>query len=139
MIKISNLFIACTTFFLLLACSQKEEKLPLVDDKLGETLTLKIGEVVEVNGEALIVTFDKIIDDSRCPTGVDCFWEGQAEVNLLVNQTKEVVVIMRAEHEALAKDTLDNFVFTLLTVNPSPTFRSEKQLEISILNQNDFK
>ena len=120
MTKMLNFFFVFFTFFLLFACNENENEPVLVDTKFGETLTLKIGEMVEVNGEELTIVFDKIIADSRCPIGVDCVWEGQAEVNLLVNQTKEVLVIMRAGHEELAKDTLDNLVFTLLTVNPYP-------------------
>lgn len=122
--KMSTFYIVFASIFLLFACEEKEETTP-ISDKFGETITLKIGESVEVNGADLIIGFDKVVDDSRCPTGAECFWEGQAEVNLLLNKTKEVLVIMRAGQEDLAKDTLDNIVVTLLDVRPYPDVKGE--------------
>ncbi len=123
--KMSIFYIAFVSIFLCFACENKEEPTPIVPDKFGEIIPLKIGEAVEINGESLTIDFDKIIDDSRCPTGAECFWEGQAEVNLLWNKTKELVVIMRAGQEDLAKDTIDNIVLTLLDVRPYPDVKDE--------------
>jgi hypothetical protein len=52
---------------------------------LGQTVTLAIGEKVSITGESLAISFDKVVTDSRCPTGVECFWAG--EVSCLVDIT----------------------------------------------------
>ncbi len=120
----STFYIAIVSIFFLFACEEKEGTTPIVN-KFGEIITLKIGESIELNGESLTIAFDKIVDDSRCPNGVDCIWEGQAEVALLMNKTKEILVIMRAGQEDLAKDTLNNIVVTLLDVKPYPDVKDE--------------
>lgn len=121
----SIFYIAFVSISLFFACEEKEATTLTIPDKFGEIITLKIGESVEVNGESLTIDFDNIVDDSRCPNGVDCIWEGQAEVNLLLNKTKEILVIMRAGQEALAKDTLGNIIVTLLDVSPYPDVKNE--------------
>ena len=122
--KMSTFYIVFVSIFLFFACEEKEGTTP-ISDKFGEIITLKIGESVEVNGADLTLDFDKIVDDSRCPTGAECFWEGQAEVNLMLNKTKEVLVIMRAGKDNLAKDTIDNIIVTLLDVRPYPDVKEE--------------
>jgi len=102
------------------ACEKNEEPSDNIIDKFGEIISFKIGESAEINGPNFVVAFDAILEDSRCPTGAECFWEGQAVVNLLINKTQPVEIIMRAAHEDLAKDTLDGFVYTLVNVTPYP-------------------
>ncbi|OZC03639.1 hypothetical protein [Rubricoccus marinus] len=46
----------------------------------GEPFVLAQGESVEVAGHAL--RFLDVVEDSRCPEGVTCVWEGRAKVRL---------------------------------------------------------
>ena len=46
----------------------------------GEPFVLAQGEAVEVAGHAL--RFLDVVEDSRCPEGVTCVWEGRAKVRL---------------------------------------------------------
>lgn len=116
-------------FSVFIACDKEETPTETpIDSKFGENVVLKIGESVAIQGDELVLTFEKLVEDSRCPTGVDCFWEGQAKINLLVNGSETVEVIMRAGKEDLAKDTLNNIVYTLLTVSPYPDVKDELPL-----------
>ena len=45
---------------------------------LGEEFSLKIGESAEIRGEDLEITFLEVLEDSRCPKGVQCVWAGRA-------------------------------------------------------------
>jgi len=119
--KTMQLFIfALSVFVTLIACEEsREESLP-IDNLFGESITLEIGKSSDIQADLLTITFDKLVEDSRCPTGVECFWEGQATVQFLVNETTTLDLIMRAGHEDLAKDTLDNYIYTLLDVSPYP-------------------
>lgn len=114
------LFLLMIVFACMAACDNNEEPAEPVFTKFGEIISLKIGESVEIDGPDLVVAFDSVIEDSRCAIGVECFWEGQAVVNLLINKTQSVEVIMRAGHEELAKDTLDDIAYTLVDVTPYP-------------------
>lgn len=89
-------------------------------DKLGQTLTLKLNESVDIQKDQLTVTFKEVVEDSRCPTGVECVWEGQASIKLDINNAESVAIILRAGKDDLAKDTLNGFIYTLLEVSPYP-------------------
>ena len=52
---------------------------------LGQEFSLHIGESANIRGEELKVKFLEVTEDSRCPTGVVCVWEGR--VSFLVEIT----------------------------------------------------
>lgn len=49
---------------------------------LGQEFTLRSAESVRIAGTDLLVTFDRVTEDSRCPTNVNCIWAGNAVVRL---------------------------------------------------------
>ena len=51
---------------------------------LNREFTVKKGAEVVVNGEKLRIKFDSVNSDSRCPTGVQCVWAGNAAVTIEV-------------------------------------------------------
>lgn len=57
-----------------------------VQVKLGEAFTLAAGQDASVVAEALNLKFDQVLEDSRCPTRVNCFWTGEARLTVLVEQ-----------------------------------------------------
>lgn len=52
---------------------------------LGQEFSLRIGESASIKGEELQVRFLEVTEDSRCPRGVVCVWEGR--VSCLVEIT----------------------------------------------------
>jgi len=114
-------------FIALIACDEKREEVP-IDTKFGDPITLKVGESTDIQEGVLTISFDKVVEDSRCPNGVDCFWQGQAMIQLLVNTSTTVDLIMQAGKEELAVDTLDNFIYTLLDVSPYPDVKDNLPL-----------
>jgi len=44
--------------------------------------SLRVGEHVDLKGRRAEVGFQRVTQDSRCPTGVVCVWEGAAAVRL---------------------------------------------------------
>ena len=58
---------------------------------LGAPLRLDVGEAVLVGGHTL--RFVEVTEDSRCPQGVTCVWEGRARVRLAVDDySRELTV-----------------------------------------------
>ena len=68
---------------LLAGCSKNSE----INAALGGTATLAPGQTVSITDASLKVKFLEVVNDSRCATGVECFWEG--EVSALVEITQQ--------------------------------------------------
>ena len=51
---------------------------------LGESFTVGVGQSVTVSGPGLTVTFAALVEDSRCPIGVQCIQAGRAVISLTV-------------------------------------------------------
>ncbi len=57
-----------------------------VTASLGKEFTLPIGETAAITGEDIKIKFAEVIEDSRCPKGAVCIWEGR--VSVLVEITR---------------------------------------------------
>ncbi len=55
----------------------------------GEPFRLAVGEEVSLSSEDLMVRFVGVAGDSRCPTGVNCFWAGDAAVEVRLTRGDE--------------------------------------------------
>jgi hypothetical protein len=55
--------------------------------KAGEEFTLAAGASASIDGRYLI-TFEKVVEDSRCPMNARCVWEGNARVALSVLEVR---------------------------------------------------
>ncbi|MCK4349921.1 MAG: hypothetical protein KAX13_03635, partial [Candidatus Krumholzibacteria bacterium] len=47
---------------------------------LSEDIVIGYAQIVYVESEKMTIRFSQVIYDARCPEGVLCFWEGQAEI-----------------------------------------------------------
>jgi hypothetical protein len=54
---------------------------------LDEPFSLGGGQEAAIRGEPLRLRFTEVLEDSRCPTQVACFWTGQARVAVAVQQS----------------------------------------------------
>jgi hypothetical protein len=50
----------------------------------GEPFNMGIGDVREIEAFGLVLEFEELLHDSRCPRTVTCVWEGVAELHVLV-------------------------------------------------------
>lgn len=50
---------------------------------LNDTLEISNFETLHNYEKKLILRMDSVLNDSRCPLNVECFWEGNAEVRFL--------------------------------------------------------
>ena len=71
---------------------------------------IELGETATVEG--LAITFDAVVDDSRCPLDAVCVWEGQAVVTLTVEGVTADLLVSgppsgtAAERSLLVRDRL---------------------------------
>ena len=77
-------FFAFFTFSPLFA--QQPRKAEVI--RLGQEFELKINQEAAIEGEGLAVVFESVLEDSRCPEGVDCIWSGNAKIRIKSSKQK---------------------------------------------------
>ena len=103
---------------------------------LGEPFALKWGHPGAVGDTDMIVTFDGIVVDPRCPEGVTCTNEGPVAAKFTVSgpsgtpahivltaHTDGEGTVLPAGDDVVVADTAHGFTFTLLKVTPYPQAR----------------
>ncbi len=58
-----------------------------VEPSLGQEFVLGGGQEAVLRRNDLSVRFSELLEDSRCPTEVECFWTGQARIAVIVQPT----------------------------------------------------
>lgn len=48
----------------------------------GSSFQLALGSTVRIRGTDLHVTFQRVVEDSRCPVNVQCVWAGEVTLEL---------------------------------------------------------
>lgn len=89
-------------------------------------IKIPLGQTVDVKG--ISITFEEVVEDSRCPEGIDCIWAGRAivKVNVAANgKTEEKTMIFGAlrpgEKENTNLYSSANFAINGVKLNPYPT------------------
>jgi hypothetical protein len=49
---------------------------------LDNEFRIRVGEKAVIGKEKLTVTFVSVVEDSRCPRGVNCVWQGNAKISI---------------------------------------------------------
>ncbi len=116
--KFIYLLLVFSPFFIIAQNTTKKIKPPQIITKL------KIGKTI--NLETKSIQFLKVIEDSRCPTGVSCFWEGQAKVliglyeNDVLIEEKQIIVGAKDISPHNNKELLKSGEKTILGYNLNP-------------------
>ncbi len=86
---------------------------------------LTVGQEVAVADADLHLRFEHMLEDSRCPRQVTCFWAGQARLDVTIwgesttPETKEFSTFSRPP-KTTDTHTIQGFSIKLLTVEPYP-------------------
>jgi hypothetical protein len=78
------LFVALLALALAGCQMSREADADPVTFTLGEQFSLGGGQEAVFGGGDLSVRFSELLEDSRCPTEVECFWTGQARIAVIV-------------------------------------------------------
>lgn len=87
----------------------------------SDTVTLELGASATFEPAGIRVTFLRLVEDSRCPIGLTCVWEGDAEVRLGVDTkegAEEVTLHTTLEPRSVP---IGQLVLMLVDVLPRPT------------------
>ncbi len=102
---------------------------------LGDTFTLGYGQTAVIQTEDLQITFDDVLEDSRCPTQVQCFWTGQARVVVTARQGDAAPVGLEfntnpAPNENLQTISFGEYRVELQSLDPFPQ-EPDKSIELA--------
>jgi len=72
------------------------------------------------------ICLDSVMNDSRCPEGVECFWEGNAEARFkFVNPDESQIFFNLNTNRNFTRDTtIGGYKFTLNGIYPYPSIKS---------------
>ena len=89
---------------------------------LNDTVYLSSHDCLNDAENKMYICLDSVLNDSRCPSGVYCFWEGNATVRLRYqNYNSKPVIFNLNTHKAFGSDTIiDKLKFTLIGLTPYP-------------------
>jgi hypothetical protein len=88
-------------------------------NKLGnkDTLNIHYNETIIIDDENTSLTFDSLLGDSRCPKGVTCIWEGNAQLGFKLNSHE----FSLNSHKGFRTDTtVLAYTISLMKVYPYP-------------------
>lgn len=103
---------------------------------LGEELSLGVGQTVAIAGERLEITFQEVINDSRCPRDVLCVWAGEVKVRatITVGDTSDTVELTQPGTMGEFSQVSHNGYDISFRVDPYPTSDTEIQPEEYVLD-----
>jgi len=80
-----------------------------VKARLGEDFLLPIGQTASITGENLRITFDDVVEDSRCPKNVTCIWEGRVTCVVRLTHGDSVRAMVLTEYGLADQDAKENY------------------------------
>jgi hypothetical protein len=68
-----------------------------VTASLGNEFSLSVGQTAELTAEKLTLQFEGVQEDSRCPRGATCVWQGRVSCTVKINDNGAVSTIVLSE------------------------------------------
>lgn len=100
--------------------------------KIG--IKIPLGKTLEIKGVS--IKFLEVVEDSRCPKGVECIWAGRAIVKVEITSNgkkEEKNLIMGQVRQGEEKNTTlfssKDFMVKGLTLNPYPAIPQTENIE----------
>jgi hypothetical protein len=113
--------IVLSFFFLLATTTAPQPASRTQEAALGQEFELKFGQQVSIKEEGLKISFSQVAEDSRCPTGVQCIWAGNARVVLKLNKARRRSTVMSLNTGVEPKQkSYGGYEVKLLELNPYP-------------------
>lgn len=96
---------------------------PMNQDKLvlNDTLQVAYQDTVFNSNKTVWITFDSLLEDSRCPLDVICVWAGNAKVSFGFFADENKYGFSLDTHGNLTRDsTISSYKISLINVAPYP-------------------
>ncbi len=110
-----KLFLLCVCLVTFIACA----KTPQPED-FPQTVELQPRTSKKISND-LTIRFNSVLEDSRCPTGVQCAWEGNAEILLELSGGSLETVHLNTGAQFPRTEIYNGYTVTLQDLKPYPT------------------
>ncbi len=93
----------------------------------GRAFALRLGEKVSLD-DGLELEFTEVFGDSRCPLGVECIWEGNAEIGIRAAKSGQPETLLRLNSNPrfATEATYLEYTIRLLNLDPYPVEGRER-------------
>lgn len=116
-----NFAVLSILFLFLTGWAQQSCDIKDKDVALSKEFKLKVGEVARVSGAGIKVSLNGVVEDSRCPTGVQCIWAGNGKVSVRLSKDKGEAVSVELNTSAGPKSsTYGEYKVKLVSLDPYP-------------------
>lgn len=88
----------------------------------GQEFELQAGQAATIEDELLVVTFEAVTADSRCPIGVFCIQAGEAVVSLEARRLPSTTaqLVLKTQPEAETFGFFQGYEIRLVELKPHP-------------------
>ncbi len=119
----------------LVSCKNDLTSTPLVLDK---SIELKYGVILKNTDYQISIMLDSVLNDSRCPTGAECIWAGNAAVRFTYTSASSKVSFVLNTISSFRTDSLiEGYRIRMTKLSPYPVLgvaikQSDYKAEIEI-------
>ena len=89
----------------------------------NDTIDLSYRDCLTDAENQMYICLDSVLNDSRCPIGAYCFWEGNAEVRFKFEKynSKPILFNLNTNMRFTTDTIIDGYKFTIIGLSPHPT------------------
>jgi hypothetical protein len=115
----------CASLLLTLIGSLAPQSAVISQPVLGQPFEVRQDEETQIKSVELRIKFNSVQEDSRCPKGENCIWEGNARIELKVAIAgqKEALVQLNTSREP-QEAVYQGYTIKLVSLNPYPGKKS---------------
>ncbi len=92
---------------------------------------LRISEKAFIKDAEVTVTFIRVVEDSRCPSNVYCFWAGRAIVELSFTKNNKEIGRVNLTIPGDEEKEFDGYVIRLIRIEPQREYPDKMQISPS--------
>ena len=143
-IAMHSTFLLLVLAFTIGACSTPPRDTPEDDVStvpLDEPFTVELGEQVALGDKGVVLRFDGVASDNRCPAAVTCIQAGEATAQFTLLEADRPDMPLALQIDGLVTEvqdidryqfqTVDRFVAALLLLQPYPGLAGEQDLPVT--------
>ena len=109
-----KLLMLCVCLITFIACAQTKQP-----ENFPQTVELQPRASKKISND-LTIRFTSVLEDSRCPTDVQCAWEGNAEILLELSGGSLETVHLNTGPQFPRSEIYNGYIITLQDLKPYP-------------------
>ena len=117
--------VIATLVLALAGCQSHAAQADPIEAALDQEFVLHGGQQVAIRGADLRLRFTDVLEDSRCPTDVECFWTGQARIAVDAELGQDTPTSLKfntnpAPGQTVTQADVAKYSIELLSLEPYP-------------------